>query len=193
MGLTQTVAPAIEPLTIDEVKEQCEYAEDDRGAMFERLIRTARRYFEDTSAVQCINATWTWQLDAFPDNSGALRVPRNPLSSVTSIQYIDGDGETQTLSSDDYDVDTDSLVGRIVPAYGEIWPTTRSDIDAVTVTFVAGYGTERQSVPENIRSLLLLHVADLFANREPTLTGTIARALPYSMDALYWGARASVV
>jgi len=193
MGLTQTVAPTIEPLTISEVKAQCEYEEDDRGVMFERLIRTARKHYEETSGVQCINATWKWQLDDFPGSGEALVVPRNPLSSVTSIQYIDTAGDTQTWSSDDYDVDTDSLEGRIVPAYGETWPTTRSDINAVTVTFVAGYGTERQSVPDDIRSLLLLHVAQLFEYREPTVTGSHSRTVAYTMDALFWGSRKTVV
>ena len=76
---------------------------------------------------------------------------------MTSIQYVDDAGDTQTLSTSLYQVDTKSQPGRIIPAYGESWPTVRSDtLNAVTVNFVAGYGDDPEDVPAGLRHAVKL-------------------------------------
>jgi len=71
---------------------------------------------------------------------GMIRSPRNPLQAVSAINYVDTSGATQLLASSGYQVDSSREVARIVPAYAQTWPSTRAQLDAVTITFTAGYG-----------------------------------------------------
>jgi uncharacterized phiE125 gp8 family phage protein len=79
---------------------------------------------------------------------------------------VDTDGTTQTLSTSRYQVDAKRRPGRMRPAYGYSWPATRpSTVNAVTVTFVAGYGPAA-SVPESVRQAIRLAVSTWNLNRE---------------------------
>lgn len=84
-------------------------------------------------------------------------VPLSPLISVDSIKYIDPAGVQQTMSSGDYKVDTLSEPARIIPAFGKTWPTTRQEINAVEVTFTAGFGAA-SAVPAGIRAAIIMYV-----------------------------------
>jgi hypothetical protein len=69
----------------------------------------------------------------------SLELPKSPLLSVTSVQYVDGSGALQTLDPSQYLVDTATKPGRVTPAFGLAWPVARRQMDAVRVTFVAGH------------------------------------------------------
>ncbi len=95
-----------------------------------------------------------------------LRLPFPPVSSVTSVKYLDGDGVEQTLAADLYD----DFGGLLEPAFGGRWPTARRVREAVRVRYVAGYAT----LPHPIRAAILLMVGDLYRNRGEAVIGTIS-------------------
>ena len=114
-------------------------------------------------------------------------MPRPPLQSVTSITYVDDAGDTQTLSSSLYQVDTKSQPGRIIPAYGESWPTVRSNtLNAVTVNFVAGYGDDPEDVPAGLRHAVKFLCGHWFEQRETVVIGNgiTIETVPMAVDAL---------
>jgi len=175
MGLRQTVPPAVEPVTLPELKDQLNLGEsDDHNTHLNRLNVIARRHVEAQTWRQLINATWQLSLDAFPtrceDDDGFIYVPRPRLQSVTSILYIDGNGTLQTWDSSKYQVDARGEPGRIAPAFGQTWPTTRRVFNAVTITFVAGYGTTPATVPEDLRHAINILVAFMFDHRTEDLS-----------------------
>src|SRR3990172_4126589 len=138
-----------------------------------RLILTTAAVLEP---ITLADATWKLYLDSFPS---IIHVPRPPLDSITSITYIDTGGTSQTLASSQYTVITeDQYDPQVREAYGLTWPSTRSQPNAVTVTFKSGYGANTTDVPEHLRQSILLLVGDLFALRETTVTGTIVARLP---------------
>lgn len=156
MGLTQTVSPTIEPVTRAEAKAWARIDGNEQDAIIDDLIAAARlRVENDLGGKQLINATWALTLDRFPPS---IKLPRPPLGSVTSIQYIDTAGATQTLATSVYKVITDGVFGVIVEAYGQTWPSTRDEKNAVTVTYVAGYGATAADVPESLRSAIRMLV-----------------------------------
>lgn len=173
--------PATEyPLLLEEAKASLRVTTDDENSYIQSLIAAATGYVEQATARQLVSATWTLKLDYFP---AIVYVPRPPLRSVTSIQYVDTAGDTQTLASTGYRVDTATLPGRIEPAYGESWPSTRDVSGAVTVTFIAGYGGA-SSVPEEIKLAMRLMVGHWYEHREPVAVGNIVSDIPMSVDAL---------
>lgn len=68
-----------------------------------------------------------------------LRLPFSPIVQVSSIVYTDSSGANQTLAGDQYQVDTYQEPTRIVPTIGNTWPTTQSILNAVRITFQAGW------------------------------------------------------
>ena len=165
MGLAQTVAPASDPITSAEAKLHLKVENSDDDALITVLIGAATAQAEAFQNRQYVDASYELTLDAFPSSNGRIWIPRPPLDSITKIEYVDNDGDTQTLSSDNYTAVTSGVRGYVVPAYGESWPTTRDIPEAVTVTFVAGYG-ELTDVPDEILAAIKLFLGTLYEHRE---------------------------
>jgi uncharacterized phiE125 gp8 family phage protein len=101
---------------------------------------------------------------------------------VTSITYTDENGVSQTWAASLYLVDPAG--GRIQPAYGQVYPSTRAGIlNAVAVRFVAGYGAAATAVPENLRHAMKLLIGHWFLHRESVTPETMTE-LPHAVEAL---------
>lgn len=124
------------------------------------LITTAREYCEELTERSYVAQTWELTLDDWPANNGAIKLLRRPISAVSSVKYTDSDGTETTLVED-----TDYIVSlkqaKIVPAYGESWPSaTLYPIDAIAIRYTTG-GT----YPERVKSAIKLMVAWLYTHR----------------------------
>jgi uncharacterized phiE125 gp8 family phage protein len=192
-GLTLNTAPAIEPVTTAEARRQCHVSDDIGGYhdnKLDQLVTAARLYVERYTNRQLITATWTLVLDRFPMPEwgtglfSPIYVPLAPLQSISSITYLDTAGATQTWTSTKYRVSIDREPARIVPAYGEIYPTTRTTTDTVSIRFVAGYGATTATVPLALRQAILLLVGHWFENREAVgnVGSTVEMALTSLLD-----------
>ncbi len=166
--LTLVTDAASEPVTVPDQKtwmrEDLDNADND--LLINKLITAGRKLIGKDVGYIFLNESWRLTLDAFPTGSDPLEFWKFPLSSVTQIQYIDSDGATQTWSDALYDVDTDSKPGRVAPVFGEVYPVTRDVQNAVTATFVAGYGTTAADVPDDLLSAIKSVVTDMYENRE---------------------------
>ena len=185
-ALTLVTAPAVEPVSRTEAKTHCRIDHTADDSSIDALIVAARRYVETITRRALIAQTWDLKLDGFP--AGAIEIPLPPLQSVTSIAYRDSSGASTTVSASNYLVDTSSLVGRVLPAYGVVWPSfTAYPVHPVTVRFVAGYGAA-DDVPRPIRQALLMLVAEWYERREATHTGMAGASavtpLPFAVEAL---------
>lgn len=187
MALVLNTAATTEPVSLTEARLHLRVDANEDSVLIESLIKAATNQAQIFTHRQFINATWKLILDGFPTE---IVVPRPPLSSVTSIQYVDTAGATQTLATAGYQVDTDTEPGRIREAYGQQWPSTRDEMGAVTVTYVAGYGATATSVPEDIKAAIKLLVAHWYENREPVVVGSTAVLLPLTVEALLMQRRA---
>lgn len=176
MGWRITVEPTSEPVTLDELRTHLR-VDSAFDSELTRLITAARKTVEAYLHRQLINATYAWSFDYWPDY--CFEIPVGPLSSVTSIQYYDTAGAQQTWASSNYQVDTTELFGTITLAAGVTYPSLQSEKkNAITVTFVAGYGASASSVPDNIKQAILVLAGHWFENAVPAVTGTIATDIP---------------
>jgi len=181
-------APAVEPISLDEAKAHLRVDSSDEDDLITSLIQAAREYAEEFLGRALITQTWDWYLDDFPSSDSVpLYVPKPPLQSVMSIQYVDSNGDTQTWDSSEYDVDVKSDPGRIAPAYGESYPDPRDQLNAVTIRFTAGYGDSASDVPQRIRQALLLILGHWYENRaEVVIGGGSVVQVPLAAQALLW-------
>lgn len=188
MGLTLVTAPAVEPVSLNELKTHLRVDVDDDNDLIQALGAAARQHVESYTRRQLITQTWDYQLDGFP--ADAIVVPLAPVSAVSSISYLDSAGNTQTWSSSNYR--TDLPVGpwaqrpRIEPAYNVSYPSTYGVMNAVSVRCVTGYGSTGATVPVAIRAAIKILVGHWYEHREPVVTGTIVSPMPMSVDALLW-------
>lgn len=154
-----------------------DFTDDD--VLITALISAARQAAEMLTGRQIVTARWKLVLDSFPGPSlmgvpagdpfslpgHAILLPKSPLASVVSIQYLDMSGAWQTMPATDYTVDAACEPARITPVFGKIWPIRQPQIASVAVTFDAGYGPAA-SVPEGIKSWIKLRLGSLYAHRE---------------------------
>jgi uncharacterized phiE125 gp8 family phage protein len=165
-----------EPLTLDDAKTHLRVTSDDDDTYIQGLISAAHIQVENDTGLTLMRTTKYWYMDRFPQE---IWLPGFPLISVTSITYLDGDGATQTVSSADYVVDINWIWGRVMLAYGDTWPATRSIKNSVTVTYVAGY-SDVASIPASLMHAMKLLISHWYEFRIPVITGTIQADLSLS-------------
>ena len=178
MPLQLITPPAEEPVSLAEAKLHLRVDFPDDDALIVAIISAARQHAEMLTRRQFIAARWKLVLDRFPEHAVAL--PRSPLQSVVSIDYLDTGNVLQTLPASDYTVDAACEPARITPVFGATWPVTLPQIAAVSVLFDAGYGTAAD-VPEGIKAWIKLRVGSLYEHREDFALITRGRieALPF--------------
>lgn len=168
MALTLTTPPTAEVISLEEAKLQARVTLDDEDALIEALRIAAREWIEALTGRALIDQVWTLTLDRMPAD-GEIVLPRPPLRSVTSVQYVDAAGAPQTWAfGTGYQVQIPggpyAERGRIAPVYGTSAPSARAGtLDAVTVVFRAGYGTAPKDVPRPLRlavALVVQHIYD---------------------------------
>ena len=158
MNPLRYVPPAIEPISLSEAKAHLRVDHTDEDGYMQSLITVAREAAETRTERTLIQSTWRLVLDRFPQS---IPLPMPPIVSVSQITYVDLSGNAVALNPADYFVDTASEPGWVLPVKGKTFPQTDT-VNAVTVTYVAGYGVTAQSVPAPIRHWILLALGDLY-------------------------------
>jgi uncharacterized phiE125 gp8 family phage protein len=186
MGLHLVTAPTSEPITTAAAKLHLRVDHSLDDDLIDTLCSAARQVVETGTGRKCITQTWDLKLDSFP--CGAIVLPFPPVTSITSVSYVDANGTTQTWSSALYTTDVppgaDSAPARIYPIYSESYPTIRSQRNAVTVRFVCGFTST--TVPAGMLAAMKLLIGNWYANRESQVVGTIAVELKDALQTLTW-------
>ena len=119
----------------------------------------------------------TWQLiiDDFDFSTATVILPRPPLSTASTnitITYIEDNtaGNTTTVDSTVFNVDSNSEPGTIYPVYDGEWPDdVRNEQNAVTIQYVSGYTSATTPVPEEIKTWIKMRASQMYEFREPLL------------------------
>ena len=171
MNLRVVTHPEAEPVSTLLAMQHCKCEElygrspvDPEQTYVEALITAARQHAELFTGRALALATYELRLDDFAD----FMPLRGPVREIESIQYVDVDGELQELGVDVYVLDDDPDAPGVRLAYGESWPTVRSEKNAVRIRFVAGYTDESPAdpLPKPIVLAILLMVCHLYENRQ---------------------------
>lgn len=182
-------APALEPIDLADAKRQCRLPDDltDLDTQISAYVSAAREWAEVYTGRAFLTQTWDLKFDAFPS---VIVLPKPPIASVTSVSYIDTNGSTQTLSgalyTDDLPAGPYAQPGRIVPAYGQTWPSTRDVPNAVTVRVVCGYGSDPANVPDAIKQAIRVKVATMHHLAEGHVIGTNYVPVASADEHLLW-------
>lgn len=201
MGLSVVTPPATELMTLEEARLHLRL--DAAGSPLEhpddplvtKLIKAARTHAENFTRRVFINTELKYTIDRFPERTRydycdpdrqAIKLPVNPVRSITHLKYLDADGALQTLASADYQKDLESEPARLLHGTDDLWPAVQEALNAVEVQFVAGYGIAPSDVPEGITAAVKLLLGHLYENREAVIVGTSAVELPFAVETLLW-------
>lgn len=174
-------APATEPVTLAEAKAHLRLEHDLDDTYVTTLIQAARQHAEEVCWRGMISQTWEVVLSAFP-SCDSLELPHGALASITSVTYTDTDGDSQTLSTDVYEADTVSVPGRIRLKYGQSWPGSRTQWDAVRIQYVVGWA-DADSVPAPLKQAILLLVSQMYEHRTPEVDRSLSQ-VQFAVSAL---------
>lgn len=164
-------APSALPVSVPEAKAWARIDHSSEDAVIETMIQAATNMLDGYSGVlgMCIlsqtwrvsQRDWTWQ----------IRLPFPNVNGV-SVSYFDASNVEQTISASFYELIVDSR-GAIVRFKDDFTdPSVYDDrSDAVRVAVTSGYANAG-AVPSEIKSAIMMLVANWFEDREATGTMT---------------------
>ena len=197
MAVKLVTPPSVEPVSLAEAKLHSNVDFASQDSLILSVIKGSTVDAENICRRVFITRQYALYLDRFPSLSDSAQVvgtcdnnflsvpqpyvfrvrgskiglPFPTLQSVESVNYIDLNGVQQTLAPDKYIVDNISEPGCITPAPNTYWPNTQNRVNAVKISFTAGYGTPAD-VPEGIKRWVMMRSGALFENREEVVVGS---------------------
>ena len=161
-GTSTFETPATQVISLAEAKNHLKVDTSEDDDLINGLIAAATDYCETHQNRKYLLKSVVEKFDEFRQN---YRLRYSPVDGITSITYIDTGGATQTLDGDYYTLDATSEPARLVEAYSYSYPMTRDEVNAVTVTYLSGYGTA-EDVPDSIKAAIKLLVGHWYEHRE---------------------------
>lgn len=157
--------PAVEPVTLFELKEFLRVDADDTSQdnVIAGLGMAARGWVEPRLRRRLVQQTWRLALDFFPGYyamvtgqpgsspvlSGpallagiryAIQLPFPPVNAIVNFQYQNANGVLTVMNpSTDFIQDLLSNPARLTPPFGAMWPVARVVLNAVEIDFQIGY------------------------------------------------------
>ena len=177
-GRTQVVTPpTTEPLTLSEVKSHLRIDGSFDDALLNSCITSARMFFESQCEISIASQGILLALDYFDDT---IYLPRGPVQSVEDISYADLKNIERSMG--DWIEDLVSNPARITPAFGQSWPDTAEVVNAVQVSYTAGYANANL-VPKLLKSGMLFYVCHLYENRSAVTDGDL-KEVPMAVESI---------
>ena len=164
-----TTAATSTAVSLDEVKAHLKIASASDNTYLTNLISVATEMVQNYTGQILITSTIDLTLPYFLNR---MDINRTPVSSITHVKYYDSDNSIQTLSDANYtetvskdDSSDQSPVGAsILPSDSFTYPSTYPRMDAVQISFEAGY-EDSDAVPMAIKQAMFLIIGQLYLNR----------------------------
>jgi uncharacterized phiE125 gp8 family phage protein len=169
--------PAEEPVSLAEAKTFLKVDDLAEDALITTLIGAARLHVEGVTGRALLAQSWRVVIDRWPEN-GVVKLPVSPLLSVTAITATDDNGASHDIGLAQFGSEADRLlVPRVVVGMPALQERGGIEID-----YVAGYGSERQDVPADLRQAVLGLVAHWYEHRDAVIVAGSGAVVPSGFD-----------
>jgi uncharacterized phiE125 gp8 family phage protein len=195
--------PAVEPVTLDEIKAHARIDGTDEDVYLAELITGARELVCRLTGRALTTETWALTLDGWPHAradhewwSGVREMPvatldtseielkKSPFAAVSKVEIIDEDGTAaEWAASNWYNSAQAGGFGRLVRRRGASWPSPQRDRGGIVVTFTAGYG-DPAAVPSALRHAVKQLVTHWYEKREPASERAARDLMPLGLGAI---------
>jgi uncharacterized phiE125 gp8 family phage protein len=162
MALVPILGPAVEPISVAELKAHLRIDGVAEDALLASMITTARLQIEAALALALTTQNWTWTFDRWPCRA-SVELPVSPVQSILSFTVARSGGPLSVPPSA-YILDGQGIAARLITK--NAWPQPGVAALGIEITFAAGFGSVPADVPAPIRQALLLLAAHWYGHRE---------------------------
>lgn len=166
MALVVTSPPSVEPVDLAEASLFIRYDQSLQNSVITALITAARLDVEAWTNRTMIDTGYDFFINDLFDE---IFIPTSTIIAVSAITYQDLEDATQTLSSTLFKVDNKSVSNKVFRDPLETYPEVLVQPLAVKISFTAGFANVA-AVPENLKTVIKMRVAELFEHREANTT-----------------------
>jgi uncharacterized phiE125 gp8 family phage protein len=161
--------PAIEPVTLEEVKEFVKVDGVSEDALLGSMTTAARIAVENFLGRALIEQTILLKMDEWPGD--VLKLPMPPFISITEVRTLDESDAPTIYAATNYYTSTGPHEALLIIKNGCTPPTnTTRYYKGYEVEYKAGYGATAASVPQPIKEAIKLMVALIYEGRIPDLS-----------------------
>lgn len=195
--------PALEPVTLGELKVHAAIDGSEHDIYLDALIRAARELVERETRRCLITQTWLLTLDRWPGTtddqwwdgvregpitlleSAWIEIQKSPVLAITGVLTKDEDDtETVWAAANYYLARQPNGYGRLARKRGMVWPILIRDAGAIEITFTAGYGAVAASVPYALRQAVKMLALHWFENRMPASECASSSLMPMGLGTI---------
>lgn len=180
MTIAELTPPAVEPITLAEVKAHLRLDSNDEDALLAGLVRAARCHLESETGLCLILRSLRLYLDDWPEGR-VIQIARGPVQTIETVTVYDALGAPVELDVAGYMLDGTARPARLV------LPTRRASkraVNGIEIDFSAGFGESGAEVPDTLKRALLLHVAAMYELRGVLSLDEQPGAVPQGYDRL---------
>lgn len=179
------------PLTTTEVNDHLKesFADISTETYLALLIKSVQKFGEQFTRREFLTKTFTVY---FNNWCYSYELKKSLLGAISSVKYIDADGDTQTVDSSLYGTTESTSYSKLYFKDDFTYPSLNSENpQPIIIEFTAGYGLTESSIPDAIKTAMLHHLAKLWQSRgDCPLEGKnedtiITKALPPEARLLY--------
>lgn len=207
---TLVTAPAVEPVTLAELREHARIDGSSEDGYLEGLLTAARELVEQETRRCLVTQTWRLTLDDWPGTAQEewwdgqregpitllkaadwVELRKAPIAAITSVVTKDEDGtETTWASTNYYLARQPNGYGRLARKSGAVWPIiTLRAAGAIEITFTAGYGVAATAVPHALRHAMKLLATHWYEHRETIGMDASGQPMPMGVGRILAGYR----
>jgi len=200
------------PVTIQAFKDSLRKPNSKEDEFLSLIIAAATAYAENVTGLALISRTVETTRDFIPlgESEGyyldgcmpfsagdvgfnvGYELRRTPVQSVTSIKYLEANtiDSYVTINPDNYYLaksqagNFSSVLSRTSEAWIDV-QLIKPVLNAIIITFIAGYGNNHQSVPADLRMAILQHAMQIYFNRGDCSDCGCADSLPPNARSTY--------
>lgn len=173
--------PAVEPVTLSEMKTYLRLDGPDEDAIVASLIVAARHTLELATRRAFIAQTWRVRLDRWPEGR-AVPLPFAPVLSIMAIRVMTSGGSPATIPPASYRLDTAHEPPRLI--VDDSAPEPGGPAAGIEIDASFGFGAAPADVPAPLR-LAIQRLAARWFERRGDEDGD-ADSLPGDVRALVW-------
>ncbi len=153
--------PAVEPVTLPEMKAYLRLDDEMQDDLVAGLIRAARLMVESVSRRLLIEQGWHIVMDRWPAG-GKVLLPLSPVLAVDSVKVFDAAGAATEVAPDSVELDAASDPPRLVVSGA---PEPGKARHGIRIALRVGFGASPDTVPESLKLAIKILVAHWFENR----------------------------
>ncbi|MFS2318193.1 hypothetical protein RMQ97_09665 [Maricaulis sp. D1M11] len=156
MSLHSLAPPAVEPVTVGQIRDRLRLSDDRLDGPIRHWIRSARRRVEQECQLALIEQTLVERLDHWGQDarlSGfgeAFRLARRPVLAFEQLVLIDEEEQDHPVTPWPFRLDSGSHRARLVLKADACWPAPLRPTQGLVLTYRAGFGARAEQVPDEL-------------------------------------------